>query len=273
METEEQVKAYREDGYYITDDAVDPAMLDELESALRRAVEKVRSGAVVDDTDRVRLNGEGMEPKNIRALMAPEFGEPVFSKYLLSDPLRRQVLSFLGETVRLGWVSAFVVLSGGYQVGWHRDFGKEERDGTYEVEMEILGRYRKDLVKWHLALVDDPCLWIVPGSHRRYRTAEEREVLINNPGGELSGGKQILLNRGQTVFWTGNTIHRGVMPADLKERLTLTGGLARHSDGDAEELDERYRWRLAENVRASLPDAMKPLYDNWRSSVEAARGA
>ena len=50
-----------------------------------------------------------------------------------------------------------------------------QKDGSHEVEMEILGRHRKHFVKWHMALVEDPCLWIVPGSHRRYRTDLERE--------------------------------------------------------------------------------------------------
>ena len=30
-------------------------------------------------------------------------------------------------------------------------------------------------LRWQLALIDDPCLWLVPHSQRRYRTDEERE--------------------------------------------------------------------------------------------------
>jgi ectoine hydroxylase-related dioxygenase (phytanoyl-CoA dioxygenase family) len=159
---------------------------------------------------------------------------------------------------------------GSYECGWHRDIGGEERDGTYEVEMEILGRHRKNLVKWHMALVEDACLWIVPGSQRSYRTDEEREALINNPLNEISTGRQIVLKKGQTVFWTGNTIHRGKMPEGVDQRLTLTGALVKYEeDGPPDKLDERFRWCLADNVRASLPARGQTYYDNWRTAVRA----
>ena len=150
----------------------------------------MRTGAVVDDSERVRPGGDGVESlSHIRALLAPVFAEPVFAEYLESAPVLRYVNPLLGEELRLGWVSALVVDNRPYQTAWHRDIGKEERDGSYEVEMEILGRYRRNLVKWHLALIDDPCLWLVPGSHRRYRTGEEREFLVGGATGELSTGE------------------------------------------------------------------------------------
>ena len=271
MATEQQLEQYRTEGYFIADDGVAPEMLEELREALGRCERKVRAGAVVDDSERIRLDGDPVEAlSHIRALLAPEFGEPVFAEYLESAPVLRCVNPLLGEELRLGWVSALVVDDRPYWTGWHRDIGREERDGSYEVEMEILGRYRKNLVKWHLALIDDPCLWLVPGSHRRYRTGEEREFLVGGAAGELSTGKQILLKQGQTIFWTGNTIHRGLMPEGVKRRMTLTAGLARYDAGDPpEELDERYRWMLADAVGDSLPAGTRRFYDNWRAAVRA----
>ena len=153
-----------------------------------------------------------------------------------------------------------------YEIGWHRDTGGEERDGSHEVEMEILGRRNRNLFKWHVALLDDPCLWIVPGSHRRYRTDEEREYLVGGKDGAIPGAKRIEVKRGQTVFWNANTIHRGLMPQGMKERLTLTGALERHRDGDEpDDFDARFRWMLADNVRDALPPAMLPIYDRWCS--------
>ena len=39
-------------------------------------------------------------------------------------------------------------------------------------------RYLGKTFKWQTALIDegDPCLFVCPGSHRRYRTPEERQV-------------------------------------------------------------------------------------------------
>ena len=266
MASEAQIQQYNDQGYFIADDAVAPEMLPTLTEATRRAGDKVRSGEVVDDTDQIGTRGEGKNPVVIMGVMAPEFCEPIFAEYLASEPVERYVHSLLGKELRLGWVTVFAIKGIGYQCGWHRDFGAEERDGSYEVEMEILRRYRKNLLKWHTALVDDPCLWIVPGSQRRYRTDYEREVLISNKGiGDIPGAKQIKLKRGQTIFWNGNTIHRGVMPAAMTERLTLCGSLVKHQADDPPELlDERFRWRLADNVRAALPEKIRLYYDRWK---------
>lgn len=266
MASKEQIGQYNDQGYFITDDAVDAEMLLPLTDATRRVADKVRSGEVVDNTDRIATGGAGKTPIVIMGVMAPEFDEPVFAEYLASAPVERYGKAFLGAELRLGWVTLFAIKGSDYQCGWHRDFGAEERDGSYEVEMEILGRYRKNLLKWHTALVDDPCLWIVPGSQRRYRTDYEREVLISNKGvGDIPGAEQIKLKRGQTIFWNGNSIHRGVMPAEMEERLTLCGCLVKHqADDPPEPLDERFRWRLADNVRAALPEKIQRYYDRWK---------
>ena len=265
MATPLQVEQYRERGYFIADDAVAPDMLAALETRARRAVEKVRSGAVVATAEQISTGGPGVEPRHILGLIAPEFGEPIFAEYLMSEPVETYVRALVGGPLRLGWVG-MIVLHGptDYDTGWHRDFGQEERDGSREVELEILGRYRKNLVKWHLALVDDACLWLVPGSQRRYRTEQEREVLINNRKGDVPNAQQIVLQKGQTIFWTGNTIHRGLLSAGATERLTLTGALVKHEEDQREVLDERFRWQLADNVRAGLPARMQSYYDRWR---------
>ena len=265
MATPLQVEQYREQGYFIADDAVAPDMLAALETGARRAVEKVRSGAVVATAEQISTGGPGVEPRHILGLIAPEFGEPIFAEYLMSEPVETYVRALVGSPLRLGWVG-MIVLHGPteYDTGWHRDFGKEERDGSQEVELEILGRYRKNLVKWHLALADDACLWLVPGSQRRYRTEQEREVLINNRKGDVPNAQQIVLQKGQTIFWNGNTIHRGLLSAGATERLTLTGALVKHEEDLREDLDERFRWQLADNVRAGLPARMQSYYDRWR---------
>ena len=266
MASKEQIEQYKDQGYFIADDAVVPEMLPTLIEATRRVADKVRSGEVVDNTDQIGTGGEGKHPIVIMGVMAPEFGEPIFAEYLASEPVGRYVQPFLGEELRLGWVTVFAIQGSDYQCGWHRDFGAEERDSSYEVEMAILSRYRKNLLKWHTALVDDPCLWIVPGSQRRYRTDHEREVLISNKGvGDIPGAKQIKLKRGQTIFWNGNTIHRGAMPAGMEERLTLCGCLVKHQENDPPEtLDERFRWQLADNVRDTLPEQIQLYYDRWK---------
>ena len=273
MASREQVDQYRDQGYFIVDDAVEADMLEELAAAARRVVAKVRSGAVIDDGEGIGTGGKGEEPDFVSGLMAPEFGEPVFAQYLGSDPVARYLRPLLGEELRLGWVH-LCAIRGHYQGGWHRDTGGRESDDSYEVEMEILARHRKNLVKWHMALVDDPCLWIVPGSQRRYRTEREREVLIDDRQGEIPGARQIELQRGQTIFWNSNSIHRGWKPEGQGERATLMGALIDHRseyDGAGEKGD--HQWLLAANIRDSMPERTRRYYDNWRWLAEPRMAA
>jgi len=267
MASQEQIDQYRDLGYFIADDAVEPDMLEELTAAAAQATAKVRSGEVVDDDEGIRTGGKGEDPDFITGFLAPEFGEPVFAEYLGCAPVARCIEPFLGAELRLGWVHLCAV-RGTYQGAWHRDIGGKERDANCEEELELLAHHRKYFMKWHLALVDDPCLWIVPGSQRRYRTEREHEVLTQDKQGEIPGAVQIVLQRGQTIFWNSNSIHRGWKPEDMGERVTLMGGLIDHRSEyeDSEKGDQQ--WMLADNIRDSLPPSTRRYYDNWRSLAE-----
>lgn len=253
-------RQYRKQGFFIVNDAVDPDMLKPLLEAAIRAKKKVRS----DDVDLYTHRSEDGEPWAIRGLFAPEMNEPIFAEYLMSEPIMKYTRAFLGTQLQLGGALIFTnPYEADYGFGWHRDFGSKERDGSYQVEMEILNRPQRGL-RWHLALVDDYCLQIVPGSHKRYRTAHERRCLLEERHDDIPGQYAVPLKAGQTVFWTGNLIHRGVMKKDV-ERLTLSGSWSMHSkDSKPSEVDPRLAWMLADNVRGFLPEEMRPLYDRWR---------
>lgn len=264
MPTQEQVRQYEEDGYFIADDAVDPAVLPELTAAARRAKEKVRSGKV--DVYTHWATKENTEPWGIRGLLAPEFEEPIFAEHMLSEPIMEYTRYFLGDEIRLGAILIFTnPHHDDWGFGWHRDFGKDVRDGTEEEEMAVLNRPLNS-IRWHLALVDDACLEIVPGSQKRYRTERERECLLNDRNGHIPGGKAIALKAGQAAFWKGYAIHRGVMKKDV-ERLTIAGSWRQHTPDEdkPEETDVRFKWRLRDDVREVLPEAMKLHYDRWRA--------
>ena len=109
----------------------------------------------------------------IRGLFSLAFGESIFAEYLVSRPVMDCVESFLDSDLDMGDVVLFTnPRNEGFSTGWHRDFGSNERYGSEKVELETLNR-PKTAVKWHLALLDDPCVILVPGSNRRFRTAHE----------------------------------------------------------------------------------------------------
>ena len=267
LANDKQVAQYREHGFFIVDDMVEPAMLDQLAAAARRAADKVRSGAVIDDPAGVRTDGPGAEPQFVTGLIAAEFGEPVFGRYLDSEALARCLRPFLGDELRLGWVH-LCSIRGEYRCGWHRDTGGTGGDGGYESEMAILARHRSNFMKWHTALADDPCLWIVPGSQKRYRTEREHECMNGDSQGDIPGAEQIALKKGQTVFWNGNSVHRGLKPEGMGDRATLMGALIDHRTAyDAGEKGDQ-RWLLADTIRDTLPPRARRYYDNWRALAE-----
>ena len=260
--TDAQVVHYNEHGFVTVDEITDDATLQALLDASKRAKAKVRAGEV--DVYTHWATKENTEPWAIRGILAPEFGEPIFAEHMLSERVMKYVHRFLGKELRLGSILIFTnPYHENWGIGWHRDLGKQERDGTYEQEMAILNKPQYGL-RWQLALVDDACLEIVPGSHCRYRTKHEREVLINDRHADIPGQVAIGLKAGQASFWNGNTIHRGVMKKDV-ERLTIAASWRKHTEGDEpEETDPRFKWRLKESVRENLPESMKVHYDRWR---------
>ena len=113
--------------------------------------------------------------------------------------------------------------------------------------------------RWQPALIDDPCRWLVPWSQSRYRTDEERDRHRDLPGME-----NVVLKRGQTLFWDGNTIHRGKLPLGVNERLVLTGGLCKYDPDEPKlEPDKRFQWRVAENIGPALPDRVRLWWERW----------
>ncbi len=49
-------------------------------------------------------------------------------------------------------------------------------------------------------------------------------------------------------------------------RLTVAASWSQHASPDKPApTDERFKWRLADDVRPNLPETMQPYYDRWRS--------
>ena len=259
MDLRQAKQQYFEQGFFVVDDAVDPNILDWLEAAGRRVVDKVRSGLV-------DVSGQGPDARGVIGLIAPEFGERDFVDYYTATPLTGYVEEFLGRELRMGVLVLWCVEESGYDSGWHRDIGPpRDADLDADAEMAVLNE-PFDHFKWQLALVDDPCLWVVPGSHVRNRTEAETAVLRGDRRSDLPGQVQVNLKRGQTVFWEGKLLHRGSKPEGLRRRLSLAGSYKKYIPGqELEDPGDTWRWMLADNIRDFLPPKAHILYDRWRA--------
>ena len=131
-----------------------------------------------------------------------------------------------------------------------------------------------------LALVDDECHELIPGSHKRWRTPFEHDVLLPkamkdqgvpytpswNGTDPLPNQVAIRLKAGEALIRSGATIHRGHTVPD-RERNTLSIGWSRWSGpftGEPAVADVRNAWQLDPAVREALPhEWMKTAWDRW----------
>ncbi|KAK5141058.1 hypothetical protein LTR32_006293 [Rachicladosporium monterosium] len=104
-----------------------------------------------------------------------------------------------------------------FALRWHRDdIGP---DVPADVELERLGEPMMH-AQWNLALYPDSSLVVVPGSHRRSRTEQERKA--DPYEDEMPGQVKVSMEAGDIVFYNNNILHRGVYDCKA-ERLTLHG--------------------------------------------------
>ncbi|KAL8922927.1 MAG: hypothetical protein Q9208_004889 [Pyrenodesmia sp. 3 TL-2023] len=112
-----------------------------------------------------------------------------------------------------------------FELRWHRDdippaaTGEEEQRRLEEPAWHA---------QWNLALYDDDSLTVVPGSHKRARTEQERaaEPFAKDMPGQLV----VTLKAGDMVFYDNNILHRGVYDS-RKERMTLHGSVGHLAGG------------------------------------------
>jgi len=150
-----------------------------------------------------------------------------------------------------------------FELCWHRDDVRP--DVTPEDEEQQLKEKSPEGKQLHaqynIALFDDASLVVVPGSHRRIRTDEERNAAPFEPN--LPGQIVVEMKPGDAVFYNSNILHRGVYrgidtPTNLG-RMTLHGsvGLAGHG---------------RERARQVLQHAVGPWIDRAQFDLEGSKG-
>ncbi|TGZ79598.1 hypothetical protein EX30DRAFT_308620 [Ascodesmis nigricans] len=149
----------------------------------------------------------------IQHILHPDISERAFEGWYASDAILDTVEAILGvkeEELQLELCNMLVNPENtSFELSWHRD--AIPADATEEEETEML-KTPNFGTQWNTALVDDECLEVVPGSHRRVRTEAERN-------GQIEGIK-VVLKAGDSVFYDHNILHRAVYPT-RPERLTL----------------------------------------------------
>lgn len=118
-----------------------------------------------------------------------------------------------------------------FDLDWHRDYIKPEVSEEEEAEQLLQDPYAG--TQFNLPLTEDKCLIVIPGSHNRIRTPEEREKTSNDNRKEFINGQiTVDLNPGDIVFYNSNILHRASY-SSKSIRLTLHGSYGHVDHGKA----------------------------------------
>lgn len=197
---------YQHEGFFIRRGIIPPEQIEALKTDIRQLLERSAAG---EGPEVPWINREQRIPERLGALLRPEWVQPAFIDSLEHGPYFPVAEQFLGQQVRY---SLFGMLAGGdgkpYIQGWHRDLAPTQG----EQEMPVLERGQQTVMQINAPLFPDRYLTIVPGSHRRPTTAEERDVLANNAAGDMPGQLIVETEPGDVVFYYPNLLHRGYNP-------------------------------------------------------------
>jgi hypothetical protein len=166
----------------------------------------------------------------VQHLMHPAMpGQAEFAASYFSDVVVAPVKEIIGcdgdEDLIMELYNLLVRPDDDFELRWHRD----DIAATATAEEE-LARLDKPAwhAQWNLALYDDSSLVVVPGSHKRARTDDERNA---DPFAKFIPGQKVVhMKPGDIVFYNNNILHRGVYSCE-SERMTLHGSIGHTTGG------------------------------------------
>lgn len=200
-------------------------------AAARKLVDKARAGEWKD----VRTRGKQFPPWpenfspdiwGVSKILHPDLDEIADTfQELYSDS---KMLAVAGDILQAGpedlSMELFNMLINpltDFDLEWHRDLIKPDVTPEQEAQQLLVDPYAG--TQFNLALTEDKCLIVVPGSHKRLRTAEEREKTTDDSRKDyITGQIFVELHPGDVVFYNNNILHRATYTSK-NTRLTLHG--------------------------------------------------
>lgn len=226
-------------GFTLIKDFLSPQEVEYYRDTARKVVEIARKG----EWDDVRTRGKQFPPwpKNfspdiwgVSGLLHPKLQElsSPFQQCYSDDRLLAVVCDILQTDVSDITMELFNMLINpltDFGLQWNRDYIKP--DTTAEEEAEQLLQHPYAGTQFNMALTNDECLIVVPGSHKRVRTDEEREITTSEDAKQVIPGQiTVKLNPGDVVFYNSNILHRAQYFSS-QERLTLHGSYGHKNFG------------------------------------------
>ena len=216
------------DGYLLIPSAISTPELTVLRAAGERATTLARSGKwTYIRTLPKQFPPWSSDPSNgiwgVQHLLNPNlpdcdtFALSYFADFII-DPVKK-LLDAKDDELIMELYNLLVRPDRDFELRWHRD--DISADASAEEEMARLKEPAWH-AQWNLALYDDDSLVVVPGSHRRARTDEERSADPFEKN--MPGQKVVSMKAGDLVFYNNNILHRGVYDSTV-QRMTLHGSI------------------------------------------------
>ncbi|EJD36899.1 hypothetical protein AURDEDRAFT_116990 [Auricularia subglabra TFB-10046 SS5] len=277
---------YDTDGYVIVKGLIPDAQLRLLDEACARVIAKTRAG----EWAYRRTVGKQFPPFDtvsqrpdvwgVQHLMHPDLGEPEFAKWYAGDGLTgvaRGLLQCEDENLQMELFNLLInPAEHDFALRWHRDDVRE--NATAEEELQALKQWHYG-VQWNTALRDDEALFVVPGSHLKARTPEQREqsCTMEPPKDPMSmpGVLRVSLKRGETVFYNNNILHCASYSRDT-ERVTLHGCMGDARGGSARArniLQHGLAWMREEQFASTLQGRARGMWERLVEMDDKARAA
>ena len=282
--TKEQLRQYAELGFCIVDEGCPPNMLEPLRDAAARVISKSRA---LEWPNPRWCRGQDGEPIPGRPnsndiwgasdLLHPALSEPIFLQYMATP----HVLEVIGDILLLPRSERSSRLElqlvnllceprdADHSLPWHRDafVGRDDCDPSSAEEVQKLEsrNFGSDSsTQWNCALWEDSCLYVVPGSHRRLRTAAEADVtrLLYDKKRRgcihIDGEMSVHLKPRQAVYFQSFLLHRGIYPAgNRRGSIHACMGMAAHRQS----VDPN-DFMASVEFEKTLPHALRPLWEN-----------
>lgn len=221
-------KEIEEKGYTVVRNFLTPEEIDQYKKLSNKLIDISRAG----NWPFVRINGKQFPPWDseddkpdiwgVTHLMHPDFNDVGGEQYqlLYSSEKLLYIVKDILQTDEINMELLNMLINPklkNFDLSWHRDDIKNT--ATAEEEVELLMKNAYAGCQFNLALCEDECLIVVPKSHTRPRTDEEREKLVFE---EISNQLVVKLNPGDIAFYNPNILHRATYNCS-KERITIHG--------------------------------------------------
>ena len=201
-----------EDGYIILPQVIPPEQLDHLRDSFETLVERQKTVWAKERNPEDPPGGvweTSAQPRVFFNEVVDQETDNTVQFCLHQNTLgvSRQLMSATNAAVTLMALMCNPVKDHG-PGSWHRDIDPVRQAPLNGMQMDMI-KNAPGYVQWNIPLYEDDVFWIVPGSHRRPNTEEERQHLLSQPKRPIPGGIPVELKAGDGVVYTHVMLHWG----------------------------------------------------------------